>query len=236
MKKNDKVVIAWCDPGEVDGRFAADMMALAASRHDRLGPLIRNEGSGLLSRQRNEVVARFLDELSEPWLLMLDADLQVPVSVFDRICQTADAIERPVVSGLYFGAWSHELWITPIPVVFGALPDGTYLPAFEYPEDTVFEIDAAATGCLLVHRRVLERIRADAPPEVGPAWAWFADGPVNGRWISEDLIFSNRIKAAGFPIHCDSGAILAHHKRVWISDAHFRWLVSQLPDTTAEES
>lgn len=228
MRKEDKVVIGWCDPGQVDGRFAADMMSLAASRPRKLGPLIRNEGSGLLSRMRNEVVHRFLSECTEPWLLMLDTDLSITVQQFDRLCAAADQLERPVISGLYFAAWSHDVWVTPIPVVFGKLPDGTFIPAFEYPRDSLFEVDAAATGCLLLHRRVLTAIRDRFAETTGAEWAWFADGPVNGRWISEDLIFSERIRGAGFPIFCDSGVVLPHHKSVWVKETNFDWLVSQV--------
>jgi len=235
MKKSDKVAIGWCDPGQVDGLFAADIYNLAGSRKDRLGALVRNEGSGLLSRMRNELVRNFLNECSEPWLLMLDTDLTFPVAAFDRLCAAADATERPVVSGLYFAAWRHELWLTPIPIVFHRAPEVQWLPVFEYPRDALFEVDAAATGCLLVHRRVLERIRDNAPENVGPDWAWFLDGPVGGRWVSEDLMFSERIKANGFPIWCDSGVLLQHRKSVLLGERQFDWLVSTLPPDDSEE-
>lgn len=229
MRTKDKVAIGWCDPGQVDGLFAADIYNLAGSRKDRLGALVRNEGSGLLSRMRNELVRNFLNECDEPWLLMLDTDLTFPVAAFDELCATAHDKDRPVVSGLYFGAWRHDLWITPIPVVFHRAPDIQWVPVFDYPKQSIFEVDAAATGCLLVHRSVLERIRENAPENVGPDWCWFLDGPVGGRWVSEDLMFSERVKAAGFPIWCNSRVLLQHRKPVLVGEKQFDWLVSTLP-------
>ena len=85
MKSQDRVVPAWCDPGSVDGAFAADMMHLGRARDWRLGPLLRVHGSGLLSRIRNELVATFLDRSDAEWLWMVDTDHRIPVEAFDRL-------------------------------------------------------------------------------------------------------------------------------------------------------
>ena len=74
MRGGDRVAVGYCDPGTVDGAFCADMFTLAGARPQRLGSLLRVEGTGLLSRIRNELVRTFLDGTDEDWLLMLDTD------------------------------------------------------------------------------------------------------------------------------------------------------------------
>lgn len=61
MRNADRVAIGWCDPGTVDGKFAATMMRLASERSARLTDTIRVEGSALISRMRNQLVSTFLD-------------------------------------------------------------------------------------------------------------------------------------------------------------------------------
>lgn len=220
MKTRDKVSIGWADPGLVDGEFAVRLMMLVADRRDRLGPMIRVEGSALVSRQRNEIVSTFLDDTDSAWLLMLDADEVLNRQAFDKLVATAHESERPVVAGLYFGAFDQGGLIpTPVPLLYKA-QGGAYAALHDYPKDSVIEVDSAATGCLLIHRSVLETIRAGASEHEGPMWCWFNDGPINGHWFGEDIIFCRRVKDAGFPIHAHTGALLPHRKRFWLTDAH----------------
>lgn len=220
MRSGDRVVVGYCDPGQVDGAFCADLFHLAGERASRLGPLLRVTGSGLMSRSRNEMAATFLDRTSEAWLLMLDSDHRVPVAAFDRLISAAHDKARPVVAGLYFSARpSGGLYPRPVPTIFRAGPDGL-VPVFDIPPDQVIPIDAAGTGCLLVHRSALEALRDPAPAHLRD-WCWFADGPDGqGRWLSEDLTFCARLRAVGVPIHAHTGAMLPHHKRFWLTDDH----------------
>ena len=229
MRPQDRVVIGWCDPGTVDGGFAATLVRLALSRPQQLAdmPMIRMVGSGLLSRTRNELVVNFLDRTPGDWLLMVDSDQQIPVESWDRLVAAASYRDRPVVAGLVFAAYpSGDLYPTPRPSIFRHDPEHGYTPILDFPRDTVLPVDAAGTGCLLVHRRVLEVLR-DATD--ARDWAWFQDGPTEaGRWMSEDLTFCTRIRAAGFPIHAHSGAVLPHRKAFWQSLAHFdAWRAEQ---------
>lgn len=220
MKTKDKVSIGWADPGVVDGEFAVRLMMLVGDRRDRLGPMIRVEGSALVSRQRNEIVATFLDETDSAWLLMLDADEVFTTDVFDKLVAAVHDKDRPVVAGLYFGAFDQGGLIpTPVPLIYKA-QDGAYAAMHDYPLDSIVEIDSAGTGCLLIHRSVLLALRAKASEHEGPKWCWFNDGPINGQWFGEDLIFCRRVKDAGFPIFAHTGAQLPHRKRFWLTAAH----------------
>lgn len=229
MKTGHKVSIGSCDNGTVNGGYAYQMIQLAMSRSDRLGPFVRIKGSGLLSRQRNRMVRQFLDETKSDWLLMIDSDELLTVSNFDRLCTVAHDKLRPVVSGLVFAAFGgpfdpHPM---PVPTIYQDGPEG-FIPLNLYPKDTVFQIDAVGTGCLMVHRSVLEAIRAAADENQGPDWAWFWDGPIKGNWIGEDMLFSRRIRSLGFPIFVDTGVILPHQKNIWLTEQHHdEWLFVQ---------
>jgi hypothetical protein len=221
MKSAHKVSIGSCDPGTVNGAFAYRLIQLAQARSARLGPFVRVKGSGLLSKQRNRVVKQFLDGTKSDWLLLIDSDEQLSLEAFDKLLETAHDKERPVVAGLVFAGFGIEgaPYPKPVPAIFQDAPEG-FLPLYKYDKDSVFEIDAAGTGCLLIHRSVLEKMRETADANQGTDWCWFWDGPVDGNWIGEDLLFCRRIKALGFPIYVNTGAILPHQKSYWLDERH----------------
>ena len=221
MKSAHKVSIGSCDPGTVNGAFAYRLIQLAQARSVRLGPFVRVKGSGLLSKQRNRVVKQFLDGTKSDWLLLIDSDEQLSLEAFDKLLETAHDKERPVVAGLVFAGFGIEggPYPKPVPAIFQDAPEG-FLPFYKYDKDSVFEIDAAGTGCLLIHRSVLEKMRETADKNQGTDWCWFWDGPVDGNWIGEDLLFCRRIRALGFPIYVNTGAILPHQKSYWLDERH----------------
>lgn len=218
MRTKDKVAIGWIDGGQVDGDFAAHMFALAGARTERIERLIRVEGH-LLSRQRNELTATYLGVSEAEWLLMLDTDHRFTPQQFDRMCASVHDVSAPVVSGLYFGAFpSGDLYPTAVPIAFSLDDNGDYRTLREWQPGRLIEVDAVGGGCLLVHRSVLEKVR----DMVGlNEWSWFADGPANGRWFSEDMVFCQRIRAAGFPIFVQPDVELPHLKQYWLTGAHF---------------
>lgn len=225
MRIKDRVAVGWIDGGTVDGRFATDMLNLFTARSSKVSTVIRIEGS-LLSRQRNELVASFLGGTGD-WLLILDTDESISLEAFDRLIEAAHDVERPVVAGVYFAAWRSEgIYPQPLPMIFRRNSTGRYNPVLDFPENAVIPIDAAGTGCLLIHRSVLERIRTAS--NEGPLgqheagmWCWFRDMPVAGDWFGEDMFFCARVRELGYPIVAATGARLGHHKDYWLTDAHY---------------
>lgn len=223
MKSRDRVSIGWLDPGQVDGMFALSIASVYANRLDRIDALIRVEAGGLLSRGRNELVDRFMTTSTAEWLLMIDSDEQLSLDAFDKLVGAVHDKERPIVAGLYFGAWHGDLYPAACPLIFKAVPESTrFLPFTDYPADELVEIDSAGTGCLMIHRSVFEAFQAEATPHEGKSWCWFRDMPVNGDWFSEDHFFCARAKELGYPIWAHTGATLPHRKRFWLTERHFR--------------
>jgi hypothetical protein len=223
MKVRDRVSIGWLDPGVVDGMFALSIANVYAQRMDKIDALIRVEAGGLLSRGRNELVDRFMTTSTAEWLLMVDSDEQLSLDAFDKLIGAVHDKDRPIVAGLYFGAWPGDFYPTAMPLIFRREPDSTrFLPLVDYPHDSLIEIDSAGTGCLLIHRSVFEAFQAEATVHEGKSWCWFRDMPVNGDWFSEDHFFCARAKELGFPIWAHTGATLPHRKQFWLSERHHR--------------
>lgn len=221
MKPTDKVVISWPDPEKVHGAFCTSVVEIALMRTKRIEGVLRVEG-GLLSRQRNEIVRHFLDDMTGQWLLMIDSDEQLPVKSFDLMVNAADEKRRPVVAGLYFGTWPGGLIPQPVPHIYRRADDGISMaPVVDYPPNKLIEIDAGGTGALLVHRSVLQAIRDAADEHESRDWCWFRDLPVGGLWLGEDFYFCRRIRSLGFPIWAHTGAILKHNRRYWLDERQF---------------
>jgi hypothetical protein len=165
-------------------------------------------------------VKNFLDDSHADWLLMIDSDQSLPLSVFDLLVDTAHKDDRPIVAGLVFAAFYDNEVLRPVPAIYNISADGAMIPIDDYPKNQVTQIDGAGTGCLLVHRSVLEAMREKASPNQGTDWCWFFDGALDGRWFSEDLLFCRKATALGFPIFAHTGAILAHHKQFWLDERH----------------
>jgi len=223
LRSRDTVTVGWIDPGVVDGMFALSVAAIYREHAGRVRELARVEGGGLLSRQRNELVTRFLAGSSD-WLLMLDSDQQLSTDGFERLCQAGHAEERPIVAGLYFAAWTGDgLYPDPIPLIFREIPGRVgFTPITDYPDNKVIPVDGAGTGCLLIHRGVFEKFREHASEHEGPDWCWFHDMPVGGLWLSEDHYFCKKARQLGYTIHAHTGVVLPHRKRYWLTDQHFR--------------
>ena len=202
--------------------FALSVASVYAERHARMDALLRVEAGGLLSRGRNELVARFMDTCTAEWLLMVDSDEQLSLDAFDKLIEAVHDKDRPIMAGLYFGAWPGEFYPTAVPLIFNRVEGSTrFLPVMDYPTDKVIRVDSAGTGCLLIHRRVFEAFQADASPHQGKTWCWFQDMPVNQDWLSEDHFFCARAIELGFPIHAHTGVILPHRKRFWLTEETF---------------
>jgi hypothetical protein len=237
MNKNEKITIAFAHDIVVDTEFALSMMEIVRKLPDRIASYHCVEGTGLLTKSRNIVVKHFLDTPSTgDWLLMVDTDQRVPVESLEKLIQVADKNKRPVVSGLVFAAVWNGLSLRPVPAIFYQTEDGGILPLDNYPKNTIVEIAACGAAYMLIHRSVLEKIRENAPEDIKD-WCWFQDGPINGnRWLSEDLIFSTRIRENGFKIHAHTGALAGHHKMLWIEEAHYdQWIQANPAGTGLEQ-
>lgn len=207
----DRVVVGYLHPGEVSGYFCQSLVNLlmwdqATSR--RVVGCLNEWSSANVSNSRNDVVRQFLDYDAD-WLLFIDADMLFPHTAIDRLLESADASERPIVGGLCFGINEGILFPTIYVWHDGDENGPTTARVPDFPVNTVIPVAGTGAAFLLIHRTVLEAMR-DA--EFSKAFPWFAESELSGRPAGEDMTFCLRAGTLGFPVHVDTGLHIGHHK------------------------
>lgn len=218
------VVVAYIHPGEVSAYFCESMLTtyladVAAEdvghRPRRIVNTLQEWSSANVSAARNKVTERFLDtrlpdgRTVGDWLLWVDADMQWEPEAVDLLMQSADPDERPIVGGLCYGMHLEEQ--VPTIYMWGKTDDGqltTYRPGF-YERDDVIQVAATGAAFLLIHRRVLEAMRARRFNEAFP---FFQEVQLGPDPVGEDIAFCIRAGQLGFPVFVDTRAKIGHHK------------------------
>jgi glycosyltransferase involved in cell wall biosynthesis len=231
MQDNETVCITWCHHGQVDAYFAHSMMELLRAEPERIKNFNSVQGLGLLAKSRNIQVKYFLDNTDDDWLFIMDSDEYITQEVFNKLVDAADKDLYPVVSGLCFAAtFPDPDTLQPVPAIFRYDEKLGLVPFFEYPENSLVEIQGAGTGCLMIHRSVLLHMQKAFQKNTGADWAWFQDGPIPDGlggmvWISEDLMFSRKLIELGYRLVAHTGALFPHHKEFWLMESHYKtWL------------
>lgn len=216
LKETDKITIGITSPGYVVTDFMTSILDLARSQK-QLGQFISLQGSGVISRLRNQVVATFLDKTQDEWLLQIDTDQRFTIPDFKKLIAAADK-DHLIVSGVVHGAWErNEVYLEPVPCIYKQGQDSGLYAVHEYPDDTLIEIDACGTGAILVHRSVMERFREEADQtHQGKMWGFYQDMPLHHEWIGEDLLWCIRARSFGYKIYAHTGVQMEHQRKYWI--------------------
>lgn len=184
-------------------------------------------GTGGIADGRNSVAAGFLDDTDAEWLFMVDTDMGFAADTVERLLEAADPVERPVVAGLCFALkrggsggpqnlYAERWRIVPTIYHLTEIPDRQevgFRPIYDYPRDAVVECSATGAACMLIHRSVLEKIRANQ----GDSWFDPFTHPTGDmgkpRTFSEDLSFCLRVTGAtGCLPHVHTGVKTTHEK------------------------
>lgn len=168
-------------------------------RYQGMSPILYQPGNLSVAQTRNRIVREFLDG---PWqaLLMVDDDV-IPSPHFldeargrlgecDVIC-----LPHPMPNPEAVGH-----------LVFGVFDESEIGLVHAQPEFGLNECDAVATGCVLIHRRVLESL--------GPV-AFHIDDDPDAEFTSDDFIFCRDAKQAGYRVgYWWDGWFADHHSTV----------------------
>jgi hypothetical protein len=102
---------------------------------------------------RNELARRFLGD----WLLQLDTDHEFEPDLALRMVVLFDQIGADVLSGVYLMKTHPH-----VPVLYNWNADGSLAPIADWDRSvSAVEIGSSGGGCLLVRRRVFERIASE---------------------------------------------------------------------------
>ena len=132
------------------------------------------------------------------WLMFLDDDVVAPPDTFARLSQS----NHDIVSGLYY---RRQEPICPVAMTMDADGKSTWVTQWN-PPNSIVEVDLVGAGCLLIHRRVLERVQS-------PWFTWEIgrdDVPKTRSAMSEDFAFCMKAKQAGFKVHLDTSIRCEH--------------------------
>lgn len=184
-------------------------------------------GSSRIPQGRNDTVTKMLESEAE-WLFWIDSDMAFEATALEDLLAAADPNERPIVGGLCF---AHHIvnvdneYNTPItevvPTIYGYDPDDIgFVPAVDYPRDTLVQCAATGSAFILIHRSVFE------------GWTdWYGQIPIGDRIVSEDISFCIKAGARGFLTHVHTGIKTKHAKTVYLDERMFD---TQAPITVPE--
>lgn len=172
------------------GIVSADFAQSLACLHTP-GPVKTHfvEGSHI-AWQRNQVIR----QMEGSWVFFLDTDQVCAPDTLLRLL----AVHQPIVSGLI--AQRHAPFR---PVAFCGERQLTWA---EIPAEGLLEVDHVGTGCLLIHRAVINCIPIP----------WFAVGQIDPERVGEDLYFSRKAREAGLSLRIDCDVRVGHQTTVTV--------------------
>ena len=219
-----------CDAMGINGLYVDSNRDLGCRRfmRYRLCSVCRNViNQGNILPDRSALHCNFCDiDVPEPlvpdWLWWLDTDIGFQdYRVLDQLLASADPVERPVVSALYFGRMNGPE-ITP--VWYGRNEkDGSFdtLTSFH---SGLNHVGVVGMGCCLIHRSVFEKF-GDKYAKTG--WLYF--GRDTSPWhptpgwnndimpFGEDNCFAYRCRELGIPIYGNADIQVNHLKKQYLN-------------------
>jgi GT2 family glycosyltransferase len=209
----ETVALAWCDGGLVDGRFM-DSMLLTMMNAPKIGINIVNKirvNGNQIGRQRQVLFDNWADVTKTDWLLWVDSDIVLTPDSLKLVWGAADKISKPVVSGTYFVSKENERSLMqPFPALFKEGSNKNELQIIHpLPQNELIKVDSAGFGFLLMHKSIIPKMR-----KVSPDYSLFAEEEgLADKYISEDIVFFRKLKAAGIDLYAHTGALVQHMKR-----------------------
>lgn len=227
------VQIAYLHSNRVSTSFHISMMNLIGF-DKTIGPNVIDSmpygvhcsGPNSLVEGRNMAVQHFLDRTESGWLMFIDTDMGFQPNSLEQLLFTADPVERPVVGGLCFamkymgpdGTGGQK--VMPVPTLFMFAKNDKqglgFANRFIYPPETMVQVAGTGAAFLLIHRSVLESVRA----KEGDHWFDFVQYG-DGVQVSEDLSFCWRLNKLGVPVYVHTGVKVTHHKELWLGEGDY---------------
>lgn len=192
-----KIQIALLHVGKMSVQTCQVLMELQRQSEHELDFVFPSHVPG--ESNRNRLVRDFLETDNE-YLLMIDDDNPPMKNPLDLLIHKKDifALPTPVFKQDAGGM----CWM--VGKNFGTVEDPDYR-AYKASGTGLVEVDFVGSGCLLVHRRVFEAIKA-------PFMRQWDENGVAQR--GQDIMFSQRATQAGFKMWVHWDYVCNHHKVV----------------------
>ena len=179
---------------------------------------LRSQGNQI-ARQRDRVINHWYEGNKSDWLLWVDSDVVISPEKFKLLWDAKDAVERPIITGVYFTTdHPEEPLMDPQPTLFWFVAKGETIGiqrVHPLPKDKLLKVGAAGMGFVLMHRSVVDRIR-----EVTPDVPLFSDLGHGKNFMGEDIYFFALCDKADIPVYAHTDATVPHMKR-FSFDVHY---------------
>lgn len=183
---------------------ALNEIVAGAFRTKKYEPTMRFSRVNGVEYNRNQIVYTFLNDTDCEYLLMIDDDnppLKNPLELIDL---DLDVISLPTFmwrADENFGSIAYNQY--KIHKDKNGKPDGWVTMVYSGKE--LEEVDRCGSGCILIHRRVLEKL--DVPFES-------QTGKHGLRHLGEDILFSDKVRKLGFKLWTHWNYPCSHYKVV----------------------
>lgn len=217
----ETVSIAWCDNGMVDGKFMQGVTDVLLKSGVNFKSTLRSQGNQI-ARQRETVISYWFDKTDTEWLLWVDSDVVISPDTFKLLWESKDKVERPIVSGVYFTTDTpEEPLMIPMPTIFDFVDNGDggfgLKRVHPMPQNALIKIGAAGMGFVLMHRSVVERIKAAVPDA-----QMFMEMGRGAKFIGEDIYFFALCDKAEIPVYAHTAATAPHMKRFSFDEHYYK--------------
>jgi GT2 family glycosyltransferase len=208
----ERITIGWCDGGMVEGRFMSGIAntIIEAPKHKlNIVNTIRVNGNQI-ARQRQSLWDFWADSSDSEWLLWVDSDIILTPQILNMLWEVADKKTKPVVTGVYFVSNQNEQSLMePVPAIYKETGDPYRTQIIHpLPENQVLPVDVAGFGLMLMHRSIIDPVRKVA----GDLSVFGENQQAKDKFISEDVSFCRKLKAAGIQLYAHTGATVQHMK------------------------
>jgi hypothetical protein len=185
---------------------------------------------------RNTAIAGWLDDPDHrdaDWWFWLDTDMGFSPDTVEQLLRVADPKSRPIVGGLCFSNSEQGddgmggKRCEPRPTMFKWIPELGTVCIADYPVNSLVDVAATGSACILIHRSVFEKIRE----EDGDHWYDRMSNPYVGGMMGEDISFCLRAARYGFPAFVHTGVRTTHLKNFWLSEVDY-WQYRPAPPAT----
>jgi len=220
MKPNEKIAIGYITHGLIWAAFVNSIHVLLLQRPEKIHSVIDEVGP-YINVNRHFLAKRFL-ETDADWLLMLDTDVVLDPSSYDVLIDAADSEKHPLLAGKYFFYFpADDVQFHVSAQTFDITPDNDLNWLSSYPQNTIIGgLKQVATGLMIVHRSVFEKIRDNKPDSKAP---WFWNGlDVDGfNIITEDDYFCEQARNVGIDIAIHTGVTARHIRKMAVVEDYF---------------
>ena len=201
------IAIGFIHPDKVHAAFMASVIRILRKEGQRIEQVIQVHSGPKVDDARNELFKSWITGTNANRLVMFDTDMIPPENTISKLL----GHNKDIVGGLCF-AGSDSTTIKP--VIHVVRVDEDDKPVIEimwdYPLDTLIEVDATGGACMMVTRKCAEAVwHARGLNHPMP---WFAHGMHNGVRIGEDVAFCLTAQKVGFKVFVDTGLEVPHIK------------------------